>query len=198
LAAKGLIMQVELGAMPEVTILRPRIFSDPRGYFLETWSARSLKAAGIDAVFVQDNQSLSRHAGVVRGLHFQLPPHAQGKLVRVIAGSIFDVAVDIRAGSPTYGRHVAVKLTATGFEQLWIPPGFAHGFQTLEPETIVAYKVTADYAPAADRGLAFDDTDLAIAWPIPAHMAILSDKDRKHPRLRDLATAFVYGDQRPT
>ena len=185
-------MQVELRAMPEVKLLTPCVFSDPRGYFLETWSKRSLEAVGIDAAFVQDNQSLSRQPGVVRGLHFQLPPHAQGKLVRVIAGSILDVAVDIRAGSPTYGRHVEVKLTATGFEQLWIPAGFAHGFQTLEPDTIVVYKVTADYAPAADRGLAFDDPALGIAWPVPAHMAILAEKDRRHPTLRELETAFVH------
>lgn len=185
-------MRVELRTIPDVKLLTPRVFSDARGYFLETWSSRGLRAAGIEAGFVQDNQSLSRQPGVVRGLHFQLPPHAQGKLVRVLAGSILDVAVDIRAGSPTYGRHVAEKLTATGFEQLWIPPGFAHGFQTLEPDTVVAYKVTADYAPSADRGLAFDDPALGIDWPIPAQMAILSDKDRKHPRLCDIARAFVY------
>ncbi|KAB2847452.1 MAG: dTDP-4-dehydrorhamnose 3,5-epimerase [Hyphomicrobiaceae bacterium] len=185
-------MRVEAMAIPEIKLLLPRVFSDPRGYFLETWSGRALLSAGIDADFVQDNQSLSREPGVVRGLHFQLPPHAQGKLVRVLSGAILDVAVDIRAGSPTFGRHVARELTASGFEQLWIPAGFAHGFQTLEPETIVAYKVTADYAPAADRGLAFDDPDLGIAWPISAGKAILSEKDRKHPRLRDLPKCFTY------
>lgn len=185
-------MQVELQAMPDVKLLMPRVFSDSRGYFLETWSSRALKSAGVQASFVQDNQSLSRQPGVVRGMHYQLPPHAQGKLVRVIAGSIYDVAVDIRTGSPTYGRHVAARLTAAGFEQLWVPAGFAHGFQTLEPDTIVAYKVTADYAPAADRGIAFDDPALAIDWPIPTQRAILSDKDRKHPRLADMPPAFAY------
>lgn len=185
-------MQIELHAMPDVKLLTPRVFSDSRGYFLETWSSRALRARGIETGFVQDNQSLSKQAGVIRGLHFQLAPFAQGKLVRVIAGAIYDVAVDIRTGSPTYGKHVAARLTATGFEQLWIPPGFAHGFQTLEPDTIVAYKVTSDYAPSADRGIIFDDPDLAIDWPVSPDPALLSDKDRKHPRLRDMAPAFAY------
>ncbi|WP_422732923.1 dTDP-4-dehydrorhamnose 3,5-epimerase [Microbaculum marinum] len=150
------------------------------------------EAAGVGEPFVQDNHSLSGQAGVIRGLHFQAPPHAQGKLVRVSRGAILDVAVDIRTGSPTYGRHVARELSAENWLQLWVPPGFAHGFCTLVPDTEVQYKVTAYYAPDHDHGLAFDDPALGIDWPVDAADAILSDKDRRHPALSDLPAHFSY------
>ena len=168
----------------------PAIHHDERGFFSETFNGRALAEAGIDAAFVQDNQSLSRAKGVIRGLHFQIPPEAQGKLVRVTRGSIFDVAVDIRKGSPTFGRHVSAILSAENWSQLWVPTGFAHGFCTLEPDTEMLYKVTNYYAPECDRGLAWDDPDLGIAWPIAPGTAILSDKDRRHPRLKDLRYPF--------
>ncbi len=179
-------------AIPDVKLITPRIFRDERGFFSETYSRRALSEAGIDCGFVQDNQSLSRAKGVIRGLHFQTAPHAQGKLVRVTRGAIFDVAVDIREGSPTFGQHVEATLSAANWSQLWVPVGFAHGFCTLEPDTEVIYKVTDYYAPECDRGIAFDDPDLGIAWPIAAAEAILSDKDRRQPRLRDLPTQFTF------
>lgn len=179
-------------AIPEVKLITPPIFRDDRGFFSETFNSKALAAAGIDAVFVQDNQSLSRAKGVVRGLHFQAEPRAQGKLVRVVRGSILDVAVDIRRGSPTFGRHVSAVLSADNWAQLWVPTGFAHGFATLEPDTEVIYKVTDFYAPEQDRGLAYDDPALAIDWRVAPGEAILSDKDRRHPKLRDLPAYFTY------
>ncbi|MFL5332885.1 MAG: dTDP-4-dehydrorhamnose 3,5-epimerase [Geminicoccaceae bacterium] len=170
----------------------PRRFGDHRGFFLETYSARDFAALGIGEVFVQDNHSLSREAGTVRGLHFQLPPHAQAKLVRVLRGAVLDIAVDLRRGSPSYGQHVAAELSAGNAHQLYIPAGFAHGFCTLEPDTEVAYKVSAFYAPECDRSLAWDDPDLALPWPVAPGAAQLSDKDRRAPRLRDLP-AFDWG-----
>lgn len=186
-------MLVQRCEIPEILKLTPKKFGDHRGFFSETWNRRAfVEATGIDAEFVQDNHSLSAEKGVLRGLHFQSPPHAQGKLVRVSRGAILDVAVDIRVGSPTFGRHVAAELSAENWCQLWVPPGFAHGFCTLEPDTEVQYKVTGYYAPDNDHGLAFDDPDLAIAWPVAPADAILSDKDRRHPRLRDLPAYFEY------
>ena len=185
-------MQVEALAIQDVKLLTPKIFRDERGYFSETYNRQVLAAAGIDRTFVQDNQSLSRTKGVLRGLHFQIAPHPQGKLVRVTQGAIFDVAVDIRRGSPSFGQHVSTTLSAENWSQLWIPEGFAHGFCTLEPDTEVIYKVTDFYAPECDMGLAWDDPDLGIAWPLSGTQAILSDKDRSHPRLRDLPAHFVY------
>lgn len=185
-------MDVQSLAIPEVKLLTPRIFRDPRGFFSETYSRKALHAAGIDVAFVQDNHSLSIPEGVVRGLHFQIDPHPQGKLVRVVRGAIFDVAMDIRHGSPTFGRHVDAVLSADNWSQLWIPVGFAHGFCTLEPDTEVIYKVTDDYAPHCDRGIAYDDPELAIAWPLEQAAAILSGKDRRLPRLRDLPVHFTY------
>ncbi len=167
-----------------------RRFGDHRGFFLETYSARDFAALGIPDVFVQDNHSRSAAAGTVRGLHFQLPPRAQAKLVRVLRGAILDIAVDIRRGSPSFGRHVAVELSAANARQLYVPIGFAHGFCTLEPDTEVIYKVTDLYAPACDRGIAWDDPDLALPWPFAADQVQLSDKDRRAPRLRDLAVGF--------
>ena len=185
-------MKVETLAIEELKLITPAIIRDARGFFSETYNRQALAEAGIDRAFVQDNQSLSRSKGVLRGLHFQIAPHPQGKLVRVIRGAIFDVAVDIRQGSPTFGRHASVVLSADNWSQLWIPEGFAHGFCTLEPDTEVIYKVTDFYAPECDRGLAWDDPDLGIAWPLPHAEAVLSDKDRRHPRLRDLPAHFTY------
>jgi dTDP-4-dehydrorhamnose 3,5-epimerase len=186
------MVEVRPLAISDVKVITPRIFKDERGFFSETYSRRALAEVGIDADFVQDNHSLSRTRGVLRGLHFQTEPFAQGKLVRVLRGAIFDVAVDIRRGSPSFGKHVSCVLSAENWSQMWIPAGFAHGFCTLEPDTEVIYKVTAFYAPQCDKGIAFDDPDLGIAWPIPGGEVVLSEKDRHHPRLRDLPAQFTY------
>lgn len=170
----------------------PRRFADQRGWFSETWNAARLAGQGLDVAFVQDNQSWSARRGTIRGLHFQAPPHAQGKLVRAVRGRILDVAVDIRRGSPTYGRFVAVELTAAGGEQLWVPVGYAHGFCTLEDDCEVAYKVTDVYAPACEGGLAFDDPALAIPWPVAPCEASLSDKDTKYGGIAGFESPFAY------
>jgi dTDP-4-dehydrorhamnose 3,5-epimerase len=175
----------------DLVVVVPRRFGDERGYFMETFNRRDLAALGIRAEFLQDNQSLSVPAGTVRGLHFQLPPAPQAKLVRVLRGSIFDVAVDLRKGSPSYLRWCGVTLTAWGGEQLYVPRGFAHGFCTLEPETEVAYKVDGYYAPECDSGLLWNDPDLGIAWPVESAAATLSDKDRMLPRLRNFVSPFT-------
>ena len=185
-------MQMQALAIPEVKLLTPKKFGDDRGFFSETWSRKTMAAQGIYADFVQDNHSLSRAKGVLRGLHFQTAPFAQDKLVRVLRGTIFDVAVDIRRGSPTFGRHVSAVLSAVNWAQLWVPKGFAHAFVTLEPDTEVAYKVTADYAPECDRGLAWDDPALGIVWPVPVAVDLLAAKDHKHPRLKDLPEYFTH------
>ncbi|SDB73557.1 dTDP-4-dehydrorhamnose 3,5-epimerase [Belnapia rosea] len=174
-------------------LVASRRFGDHRGFFVESYSARDFAAIGIADVFVQDNHSRSEQAGTVRGLHFQLAPHGQAKLVRVLRGAILDIAVDIRRGSPTYGRHVAAELTAENGHQLYVPVGFAHGFCTLVPETEVAYKVTDYYAPECDRGIAWNDPDLALPWPFGPEAVQLSDKDRRAPRLRDIPPAFEWG-----
>lgn len=179
-------------AIPEVKLITPRIFRDDRGFLSETFNVRALAGGGVTGDFVQDNHSLSVEPGVVRGLHYQVPPAAQDKLIRVVRGSILDVAVDIRKGSPTYGQHVAVTLSAGNWEQLWIPKGFAHGFCTLEPNTEVIYKVTGYYAPDCDRGLRWNDPDLGIAWPVSAERAILSAKDVVTPLFRELDSPFQY------
>jgi dTDP-4-dehydrorhamnose 3,5-epimerase len=172
-------------------VVVPRRFGDERGYFMETFNSREFATLGIQTEFLQDNQSLSAQAGTVRGLHFQIPPAQQAKLVRVLRGSIFDVAVDLRKGSPSYLRWSGVTLTAGGGEQLYVPRGFAHGFCTLEPETEVAYKVDGYYAPECDSGLLWNDPDLGIAWPVESAAATLSDKDRVLPRLRNFASPFT-------
>jgi dTDP-4-dehydrorhamnose 3,5-epimerase len=177
-------------AIPDVRLITPSLFRDERGFFSETYNDRAFSRAGITVLLVQDNHSLSRVRGVVRGLHFQAPPHAQDKLVRVTRGAIFDVAVDIRAGSPTYGKHVSATLSAENWTQIWVPKGFAHGFCTLEPDTEVLYKVSDYYAPECDFGLRWDDPALGIEWPITAGEAILSPKDARHPLLRDLPRYF--------
>jgi dTDP-4-dehydrorhamnose 3,5-epimerase len=184
-------MQFEVTAIPGVVAITPKKFGDPRGYFMETFR-QSLFAEQVGPFeFVQDNQSLSAEAGTVRGLHFQLEPKAQGKLVRCIRGSLLDVAVDIRKGSPTFGQHVAVELTAENGRQLWVPPGFAHGFCTLAPYTEISYKVTNYYSAEHDRGLMWNDPELGIDWPVHADKAVLSDKDRRQPRLADLSDSFI-------
>jgi len=173
-------------------LITARRFGDHRGFFLETYSARDFAALGIADLFVQDNHSLSAQAGTIRGMHFQLAPRAQAKLVRVLRGAILDIAVDIRRGSPTYGQHVAAELSAANAHQLYVPVGFAHGFCTLEPDTEVAYKVTDTYAPDCDRGIVWDDPDLALPWPFEPGAVQLSEKDRRAPRLRELPPAFEY------
>ncbi len=177
-------------AIPGPVLLQPKRFGDHRGFFLETYSTRDFAMLGVADVFVQDNHSLSAASGTVRGMHFQLPPRTQAKLVRVLRGRILDVAVDLRRSSPHYGRHVAAELSAENAVQLYVPPGFAHGFCTLEADTEVAYKVTDFYAPECDRGLAWDDPDLVLPWPVRAGEAQLSDKDRSQPRLADLPPCF--------
>ncbi len=184
------MLSVEATAIPDVKLISPKKFGDHRGFFSETYNRASFKEAGIDLEFVQDNHSLSATVGTLRGLHFQSAPFAQDKLVRVAKGRILDVAVDIRASSPTFGRHVAVELSAENWQQLLVPVGFAHGFITLEPDTEVLYKVTALYGPQNDHGIAFDDPALGIDWRIPHDRLVLSDKDRKHPRLADLPRYF--------
>ena len=179
-----------------VILTTPKRFEDERGWFSETYNQAREAAAGIDVVFIQDNHSLSRPAGVLRGLHFQRPPHAQAKLVRCLRGSIWDVAVDIRKGSPTFGQSVSATLTAARGEQLFVPVGFAHGFVTLEPDTEIAYKCSALYAPEADAGIAWDDPALGLDWPLPEGGPILSPKDAKLPRLDEIDSPFAY-DGRP-
>ncbi len=173
-------------------LISPKKIGDKRGFFSETYNKQVLFAAGIDKEFVQDNHSLSVEKGVVRGLHFQIPPFAQDKLVRVTRGSILDVAVDIRQGSPTFGQHVATELSAENWNQFWIPAGFAHAFCTLEPDTEVLYKVTNYYSADCDAGLAWDDPALDINWPVSAAKAVLSKKDCEHPRLAELPKYFSY------
>ena len=179
-------------AIPGPVLVRPRRFGDDRGYFMETYSRELFAAAGIAPDFVQDNQSLSAQAGTVRGLHYQRAPAAQAKLVRVLKGAIFDVAVDLRRGSPHYGRWCGVRLSADGAEQLFVPRGFAHGFCTLEPGTEVAYKVDAPYAPQSEGGLFWADPALAIDWPVVAGATTISEKDAKLPGFAGFASPFVY------
>ncbi|NIX77874.1 dTDP-4-dehydrorhamnose 3,5-epimerase [Microvirga terricola] len=184
------MIEVEASALPDVKIVRTRAFGDQRGTFMETYNRQAFRAAGIEEEFVQDNFSLSVEVGTVRGLHFQIAPFAQTKLVRVGRGRILDVAVDLRRSSPTYGQHVAVELSAENRLQLLVPVGFAHGFCTLEPNTEVHYKVSAHYSAAHDRGLAWNDPALGIAWQVDEARAVLSDKDTKHPLLADLPPVF--------
>ena len=183
-------MQVIPTEIPEVKILVPRRFKDARGYFAETYNRRLFCEAGVHAEFVQDNQSLSVETGVVRGLHYQIEPMAQVKLVRVLRGSILDVAVDIRRGSPTFGRHVTITLQADDGKQILIPLGFAHGFATLEPNTEVFYKVSSYYSPAHERGIRWNDPALGIDWGVDEKSAVLSERDRVHPLLKDASDLF--------
>ncbi len=181
------VRRLELDGLIEI---RPPKFGDERGFFSPVWSAADLAEAGIELDFVQDNQSYSAARGVLRGLHYQMPPVAQDKLVRVSRGALFDVAVDIRSGSPTFRKWAGVRLSAAEWNQLLVPKGFAHGFVTLEPATEVQYKVTAPYSPAHDRAIRFDDPQIGIEWPLDREKVILSDKDRNAPALADAETGF--------
>ncbi len=183
-------MIIEPLAFPYVILLRPKRYGDARGWFSETYSARTLADAGIGMAFVQDNQSFSAQQGTLRGMHWQNPPFAQAKLVRVLRGAILDVAVDIRKGSPTYGHHVTARLDARDGTQILVPEGFAHGILTLEPDTELLYKVSAFYSPAHDRGCRWNDPSLAITWPLPETDLVLSDKDRAQPLLADADNPF--------
>jgi dTDP-4-dehydrorhamnose 3,5-epimerase len=184
-------MIIEDTALAGVKIIVPRKFEDPRGYFLEVYNRRNFEQAGVRLEFVQDNHSLSVESGTIRGLHFQSPPFAQDKLVRVTRGAIFDVVVDLRSSSATFGQHATVELSAENARQLLVPIGFAHGFCTLEPNTEVLYKVTDYYSAPNDLGLAWDDPALGVSWPVEAGNAVLSDKDRRHPVLKDLPPIFA-------
>ncbi|MFD1329675.1 dTDP-4-dehydrorhamnose 3,5-epimerase [Mycoplana ramosa] len=163
--------------------IRPRKFGDDRGFFSETWNAQKLSDLGIDLQFMQDNHSYSAARGIVRGLHYQLSPYAQDKLIRVVRGAIFDVAVDVRKGSPTFGKWCGIRISAADWNQLLMPKGFAHGYLTLEPETEVIYKVTNPYSPSHERTIRYDDEDIGIEWPLPASQVQLSEKDRSAPPL---------------
>ncbi|RKE79238.1 dTDP-4-dehydrorhamnose 3,5-epimerase [Rhizobium sp. AG855] len=185
-------MHVKRLELDGVFTMSPRRFGDDRGYFSETFRQDIFSQNVGDFHFVQDNQSLSAERGTVRGLHFQLAPRAQGKLVRCLTGAIFDVAVDLRSGSPTFGQHVSVELSADNGQQLWIPPGFAHGFCTLTENTIVAYKVTDYYSPEHDRGLLWSDPQIGIGWPLEGVSARLSEKDARQPLLAELGEVFRH------
>ena len=177
-----------------VFIVEPKVFGDARGYFFESYNAREFQQqTGLTVNFVQDNESMSSY-GVLRGLHFQRPPHAQSKLVRVVKGCVLDVAVDIRKGSPTYGRHVAVELSETNHRQFFLPKGFAHGFSVLSETAVFQYKCDAFYEPQSEGALMWNDPDLAIDWRVPIDKVLLSEKDRNHPRLNDFDSPFVYGE----
>lgn len=185
-------MKVETTKLPGVVVLTPARFGDARGFFSESWNRRRLAEAGLDVEFVQDNHSISAAKGTVRGLHFQTPPHAQGKLVRCGRGALLDVAVDIRIGSPTYGHWVAEELSFENGRQLFIQEGFAHGFVTLSDETEIVYKCTDYHAPDCDRAIAFDDHVLGINWGIMRDTAILSDKDAAAPTLTEAPSPFTW------
>jgi dTDP-4-dehydrorhamnose 3,5-epimerase len=191
-AAEGLAMQLDIQTLPipDVKLIRTLRIADIRGYFCEIYARPAFIERDLDYDFVQDNQSSSARAGTVRGLHFQQPPFAQTKLVRVLHGRIVDVVVDLRRSSASYGKHVAVELSDADDEQLLVPAGFAHGFCTLEPHTVVLYKVDAVYSAAHDRGLNWADPKLAIKWPVEPEKAIISDKDRKLPMLDELSPVF--------
>ena len=173
-------------ALPEVLLIVPVRHGDSRGFFSETYSRKTLAQAGFDKPFVQDNHSLSGKRGILRGLHFQRPPHAQDKLVRVTRGSVFDVVVDIRKGSPSFGQWVGAELSDENWRQMLVPAGFAHGFLTLTEAAEVLYKVTDDYAPECEGGLAWDDPDIGIDWPVPAQEILTNARDRQWPKLSEL------------
>lgn len=184
-------MEIIDTAIPELKIIQPKIFGDARGYFFESYNKKAWDAAGLHAGFVQDNQSLSAK-NVIRGLHFQKPPFAQGKLVRAVTGSVLDVAVDIRKGSPTYGKHVAEVLSAEKNNMFWIPAGFAHGFVALEDHTIFAYKTTDYYNKESEGAIRWNDPDIGVEWNISE--PIISDKDKVAPFFKDFESPFSYGE----
>ena len=185
-------MQIEPLDIPDVKLLVPAKHGDHRGFFSEVYNRRTLAEAGICMDFLQDNHSLSADSGTMRGLHFQVPPHAQHKLVRVVRGAAFDVAVDLRRGSPTFGQHVSVTLSAASWNQILVPVGFAHGIMTLVPDTEIVYKVDAHYAPHHDLGIRWNDPALGIEWPVAEHEVVLSEKDRTQPMLHQFETPFEY------
>ncbi|UYO53109.1 dTDP-4-dehydrorhamnose 3,5-epimerase [Rhodopseudomonas palustris] len=184
------MLTVTPSAIADVEVIVPRCFPDARGVFCETYNRRRFVEHGVALDFVQDNQSSSREVGTIRGLHFQSPPAAHDKLVRVLSGRIRDVAVDLRRSSPSFGQWVGEELSAANGKQLVVPIGFAHGFCTLEPDTVVLYKVTGYYAPEYDRGIAWNDPDLAIDWPVSTDRVVLSDKDARLPPLRSFPVYF--------
>lgn len=183
-------MKITRLAIPEVCVFEPVRHGDERGFFSETYNSKLLAEAGLTDVFIQDNHAYSARPGTVRGLHFQIPPRAQVKLVRVVRGAIFDVALDLRRNSPSYGRHVSAVISAKAWNQILIPAGFAHGLCTLEPDTEVLYKVTDYYAPECDRGVLWNDPALGIEWPEIAAGGVVSDRDRRHPPLAELPACF--------
>jgi dTDP-4-dehydrorhamnose 3,5-epimerase len=180
--------------LPGVRLIVPQRHADARGFFSEVWREDALKNAGLDCRFVQENHALSHAKGTVRGLHFQIGKAAQAKLIRCTRGSILDVAVDIRRGSPTFGCHQAIVLSAENWKQLYVPVGFAHGYCTLDPDTEVIYKVTAYYDPQSERGVAWNDPAIGIKWPVDPEKAVLTDRDRALPRLVDLPDFFPYSE----
>jgi dTDP-4-dehydrorhamnose 3,5-epimerase len=181
--------------IPDVRLIRPRQHADERGFFSEIYNRQLLFEHGIAMDFVQDNFSYSAEIGTVRGLHFQRQPQAQAKLVMVLKGRVFDVVVDCRPGSPTYGSHVSIELSSEAWNQLFVPPGLAHGFCTLEPGTAVLYKVSAPYAPALDGGILWNDPELGIAWPVAPDRAIVSEKDRRLPNFREVAERPLFASE---
>ena len=185
-------MKVIETSIPDVKIITPKKHGDPRGFFSETYNKRALSEVGIDLSFVQDNHSYSVEKDTVRGLHFQIPPFAQDKLVRVVRGAIFDVAVDLRKGSPSFGKHVTEIISVEKWNQILVPIGFAHGFCTLEPNTEVIYKTTNYYVPAYERGCLWNDPSLGIDWPVDAVSATLSDNDRRQPQFSELTDFFTF------
>lgn len=180
----------DMSRLPRLIV--PKRFVDQRGWFCETWNERRLAAEGLSIRFVQDNESCSARRGTIRGLHYQAPPHAQAKLVRAVRGRIYDVAVDVRRGSPTYGRFVGAELSDQNGHQLYIPAGFAHGFCSLDEQVQVAYKVSDFYAPECEGGIRFDDATIAIPWPVAPDLVCTSDKDARHPALADWESPFDY------
>jgi dTDP-4-dehydrorhamnose 3,5-epimerase len=185
-------MHTQRFAISDLVLIAPVKNSDSRGFFSEVYRHDLLATEGISLQFVQDNHVYSQERGVLRGLHFQAPPHAQGKLVRCIRGAILDIAVDIRVGSPTYGQHVAVELSARNWQQLWVPPGFAHGYLTLQDDCEVIYKVTNYWNAISERGVAWDDPSLAIDWSIARSQLTIADKDQKNPPLSEIEPIFHY------
>ena len=186
------MIEVVKTEIPGVLIIEPKVFGDDRGYFMESFNAREFaEKTGIDVTFVQDNESKSRF-GVLRGLHFQLPPFTQSKLVRVVKGKVHDVAVDIRKGSPTYGKYVTCEMTEENKRQFFVPKGFAHGFCVLSDEAVFQYKCDDFYHPEAEGAIAWDDPDIAIQWPVEVEKVILSEKDKHHPYLKDFDSPFIY------
>lgn len=184
-------MNVSKTAIEGVLVIEPKAFADDRGFFMETYNRDRYVSEGILDMFVQDNVSVSKK-GTLRGLHYQAPPFAQGKLVQVLRGSVLDVGVDIRFGSPTFGKYVCVELSAENKKQFWLPAGFAHGFVALEDDTVFSYKCTNLYSPECDRGILWSDPQIGIVWPFPENELLISDKDKVQPLLKDSAKEFTF------